>query len=142
MKGYMFSISLKTLLVVCSLLFLTSCAKKLRFATSTVVPAAEGRVKYKKDDNGNYAIDVDIKNLADPTKLVPPKNTYVLWMETDQSNVQNLGQIVSSTGLFSSTLKASLNAVTSFKPRSFFITGEESPAVTYPGPQVVLTTRR
>jgi len=142
MRSFAFNISVKTVLVICSLLFLTSCAKKLRFATSTVVPAAEGRVKYKKDDNGNYAIDVDIKNLADPSKLTPPKNTYVLWMETEQSNVQNLGQIVSSTGLFSSTLKASLDAVTSFKPRSFFITGEESPTVTYPGPQVVLTTRR
>src|SRR3954447_24036597 len=107
MKKFTLGISIKSLLVICSLLMLSSCAKKLHFATSTVVPAAEGRVKYKKDDNGNYAIDVKIENLADPKKLTPSKNTYVLWMETEQSNVQNLGQIVSSTGLFSSTLKAS-----------------------------------
>src|SRR3954471_18535243 len=138
MRSYTFSILLKTLLVVCSLLMFSSCAKKLHFATSTVVPAAEGRVKYKKDDNGNYAIDVKIENLADPKKLTPSKNTYVLWMETEQSNVQNLGQIVSSTGLFSSTLKASLEAVSPFKPRSFFITAEDNPAITYPSPQVVL----
>ena len=141
MRSFTFNFPVKTLLVICALLLLTSCAKKLRFATSTVVPAAEGRVKYKKDDNNNYSIDVDIKNLANPTKLVPPKNTYVLWMETEQSSVQNLGQIVSSSGLFSSTLKASLNAVTPYKPRSFFITGEESPTVTYPSTQVILTTR-
>lgn len=119
----------------------SSCAKKLHFATSTVVPAAEGRVKYKKDDNGNYAIDVKIRNLADPKKLTPPKDTYVLWMETDQGTVQNLGQIVSSSGFFTSGLKATLEAVTSFKPRGFFITAEDNAAVTYPGPQVVLRTR-
>ncbi|TKK72090.1 hypothetical protein FC093_03160 [Ilyomonas limi] len=120
---------------------MSSCAKKLHFATSTVVPAAEGTVKYKKDDNGNYAISVKIVNLADPKKLVPSKNTYVLWMETDRSNVQNLGQINSSSGWFSSTLKASLEAVTPYKPRSFFVTAEDNATVTYPSPQVVLRTQ-
>src|SRR5689334_11893 len=101
MKNYTLYFPLKTFLVICSLLMFSSCAKKLRFATSTVVPAAVGRVKYKKDDNNNYAIDVKIKNLTDPKRLTPPKNTYVLWMEPVQGNVQNLGQIVSSSGIFS-----------------------------------------
>jgi hypothetical protein len=140
MKSYTFNVPLKILLVICSLLIFSSCAKKLHFATSTVVPAAEGNVKYKKDDNNNYAVDVNIRNLADPKKLTPPKNTYVLWMEPTQGNVQNLGQIVSSSGIFTSGLKASLEAVTPFKPRSFFITAEDNAAVTYPGPQVVLRT--
>jgi hypothetical protein len=140
MKNYTSSISFKSIMVICSLLLLSSCAKKLHFATSPVVPAAEGRVKYKKDDNGNYSIDVKIKNLADPKKLTPAKNTYVMWMETDQSTVQNLGQIVSESGWFSSARKATLEAVTSFKPRAFFITAEDNPAVTYPGPQVILRT--
>lgn len=141
MKNATLGNSVKFLLVICSLLLLSSCARKLRFENSVVVPAAEGKVKYKKDDNGNYAIDVEIRNLADPKKLTPSKNTYVLWMETDQSNVQNLGQIVSSTGWFSSTRKASLEAVTTFKPKSFFITAEDNASLTYPGTQVVLRTR-
>src|SRR4051794_6542480 len=106
MKSYLFNIPFKTLFVICSLLMFSSCAKKLRFDTSPVVPAAEGRVKYKKDDNGNYAISVKIRELTDPKKLTPPKNTFVLWMETDQNNVQNLGQIVSSSGIFTDGLKA------------------------------------
>ncbi len=141
MKSFTFNIPLKSLLVICSLLMVSSCAKKLHFATSTVVPAAEGRVKYKKDDNGNYAIDVNIRNLTDPKRLTPSKNTYVLWLEPTQGNVQNLGQIVSSSGIFTSGLKASLEAVTPFKPGSFFITAEDNAAVTYPGPQVVLRTQ-
>src|SRR5690348_15795885 len=116
MKNFTLYFPLKRLLVICSLLMFSSCAKKLRFATSTVVPAAQGRVKYKKDDNGNYAIDVKIRNLADPNRLTPHKNTYVLWMEPTQGNVQNLGQIVSSSGIFTSGLKATLEAVTPFKP--------------------------
>ena len=140
MKICTFNIPLKTLLVICSLLMFTSCAKKLHFATSTVVPAAEGKVKYKKDDNNNYSIEVKIKNLTDPNRLTPPKSTYVLWMQPKEGNVQNLGQIVSSTGIFSSGLKASLEAVTPFKPRSFFITAEDNATVTYPGPQVILRT--
>src|SRR3954447_16124061 len=140
MKSFTFNITFKTLFVICSLLMFSSCAKKMHFATSTVVPAAEGRVKYKKDDNGNYAIDVKIKELADPKKLTPSKNTYVLWMETDQSNVQNIGQIVSESGWFSSARKATLEAVSPFKPRAFIITAEDNPAVTYPGPQVILRT--
>lgn len=141
MKNDLYKLSFKFLLAICSILMLTSCSKKMHFATSTVVPAAEGTVKYKKDDNGNYAISVKIVNLADPKKLVPPKNTYVLWMETNQSGVQNLGQITSSTGWFSSTRKASLEAVTPFKPKSFFITAEDNPSITYPGPQPVLRTK-
>jgi len=38
------------------------------------------------------------------------------------------------------TLKASLNTITSFKPRRIFITAEENGAIQYPAGQVVLTT--
>src|SRR5690242_18398495 len=91
MKNFTFPLSLRSLIMICSILLLSSCSKKLHFATSTVVPAAEGVVKYKKDNNNNYAIDVKIRNLADPKKLTPSRNTYILWMETEQSNVQNIG---------------------------------------------------
>ena len=141
MKHNIFTIPFKSLLVICSLVLLSSCSKKLHFAASPVVPAATGTIKYKKDNNGNYAIDAKIYNLAEAKNLTPSKNTYVLWMEAEQNGVQNLGQINPSSSLFSSTLKASLEAVTPFKPRSFFITAEDNPTVTYPGQQVVLRTR-
>lgn len=34
----------------CFLLLMSSCARKINFTTSAVVPAAEGSVKVKKDD--------------------------------------------------------------------------------------------
>ena len=64
--------------------------KKVSFNTSTVVPSAEGTVKVKKDNNGNYNIDISIDNLADPKRLTPAKKAYVVWLETQEKGVINL----------------------------------------------------
>src|SRR3982750_1739776 len=114
-----------------SVILITSCSKKLQFTQSAVVPAAQGRVKIKKDDNSNYAIDLKISNLTDPERLQPPKTHYIVWLESDQTSLKNLGQLKSSSGLFSKALKASLNTVTSFKPKRIFITAEDDVDLTY-----------
>lgn len=44
----------------------SSCARKISFSNSSVVPAATGKVKVKKDKNDNYRINVDIEHLAAP----------------------------------------------------------------------------
>ncbi|MEP6725389.1 MAG: hypothetical protein ABJC98_06225 [Bacteroidota bacterium] len=125
------------------MLFLfSSCSRKISFQTSTVVPAAEGTVKVKKDKNDNYRISVSISNLAEPNRLQPAKHTYVVWMDTDNNRIKNIGQINSSTGFLSSKLKASFETVSSFKPIKIFITAEDDAAIQYPGMQVVLSTDR
>ena len=124
------------------LILVQGCSRKLQFIQSTVVPAAKGSVKIKKDKNNNYSIDLKVENLAEPERLKPSKKSYVVWMETEQKKgFKNLGQLKSSTGLFSSTLKASLSTVTSFKPKRIFITAEDNTAITYPYGQTVLTTK-
>ncbi|MEJ7588034.1 MAG: hypothetical protein WKI04_10790 [Ferruginibacter sp.] len=50
----------------------------MTFATSSIAPAATGKVKIKKDDNDNYAIDVTVPHLAPHYKLPPPRETYVV----------------------------------------------------------------
>lgn len=127
-------------LVFFIIFFLTSCAKKIAFPTSTVVPAARGTVKVKKDDNNNYAIEVNVRNLAEAKRLEPPRETYVVWIETENNGTKNIGQMKSSTGFLSSKLKASLQAVTPFKPTRVFITAEDNAGIQYPGMQVVLRT--
>lgn len=129
-----------TITAAMMLLFFSSCARKISFQTSTVVPAAEGTVKVKKDKNNNYRISVAISNLAEPTRLQPSKNTYVVWMDTDNNRIKNIGQINSSTGFLSQKLKASFETVSSFKPIKIFITAEDDAAIQYPGMQVVLST--
>lgn len=123
------------------LLIFSSCARKISFVQSSVVPAATGTVKIKKDKNNNYAISISILHLAPPENLQPPGKTYVAWMETEQNSTRNLGQFQSNSGFLSGTLKASLNAITTFRPGRIFITSEMDPAVSYPHGQPVLTTK-
>ncbi len=129
-----------TILAAMILFIFNSCSKKISFQTSTVVPAAKGTVKVKKDDNNNYRISVAISNLAEPNRLQPSKNAYVVWMDTDNNRIKNIGQIKSSTGFLSKRLKASFETVSSFKPVKIFITAEDDAAIQYPGMQVVLST--
>lgn len=124
------------------LIMLGSCGKKISFLHSTVVPGAEGLVKIKQDNNKNYALDISVVNLAQANDLTPPKNTYVVWMETEENGVQNIGQINSSSGLFSKAMKASLQSSVPYKPTKLFITAEDEGNLRHPGMQVVLETDR
>jgi hypothetical protein len=118
----------------------TSCAKKVNFLTSQVVPAARGDVKVKKDNNKNYVIRVHLSNLAEVNRLSPPKQTYVVWLVTDIGLAKNIGQINSSTGFLSKQLTAFFETVSSFKPSKIFITAEDDPSIQYPGTQIILST--
>jgi len=121
---------------------LASCAKKISFQTSSVVPSAEGSVKVKKDNNNNYSIDLNVIRLADPKRLEPSKSTYVVWLETAENGSKNIGSMNTSSSLFSKTLKSSLKTVSPFKPVSVFITAEDNAEIQYPGSHVVLRTNR
>ncbi len=119
-----------------------SCATKAKFLSSSWVPAATGEVKIKSDHNDNYAIQVTVANLAEVEKLQTSKNSYVVWMETDQGRTINLGQLNSGSGFLSKQLKASLETKSSFKPVLIFITTEDSPNAQYPDRDIILTTNR
>ena len=128
------------LTAVVSLFFIAGCARKISFAKSAIVPAASGRVKIKRDNNKNYAIQISVENLAKSNKLSPPKSTYVVWMETEDHGTKNIGQLNTSTGLLSSKLKASLNTVTPYKPRKIFVKAENNASLSYPQGSTVLAT--
>jgi hypothetical protein len=132
--------SLKGAVVLALLFSMSSCAKKFAFATSQVVPAAEGKVKVKKGKNDNYNISLDVIRLAEPQRLQPSRSYYVVWMETEQNGTRNIGQLKSKSGFLSKTLKAELKTVTPFEPRQFFITAEDDAAIQYPNGQIVLRT--
>lgn len=129
-----------TFALVLMIAVLSSCATKVVFLSSAVVPAAEGNITIKEDSNKNYKIKVQIANLADSQKLTPPKNVYVVWMLTEFNNTKNIGQIVSSSGSMSNNLKASFETVSSFRPIKIFITAEDDADIQYPNAEVVLIT--
>ena len=131
---------LLSLFSIMTLISFNSCAKKIAFQTSSIVPAARGDVKIKKDENKNYLIQIQLENLAEVSRIEPPKNVYVVWMETDDTSVKNIGQIKSDSKFLSSKLKASFETATPFKPSKIFITAEDNADVQYPGMQLIMET--
>ena len=129
---------------VCILLLiafmLPSFARKMSFQTSTVVPAAEGSVKVKKNRNKNYDINLSVIRLADPSRLDPPKKVYIVWMNTEQNGTKEVGQLNTSSSLLSKTMKSSLKTSVPFQPTGFFITAEDDADMHSPSGQVVLKT--
>ncbi|WP_133159361.1 hypothetical protein [Solitalea longa] len=114
--------------------------KKVSFNTSSVVPSAEGTVKVKKDKNGNYAININIDNLAEPKRLTPPKKVYIVWMETAEKGIKSVGHINSSSSMFSKARKAAIETASPYKPVRIFVSAEDDENVEEPGTVVVLTT--
>ena len=120
-------------------LLISSCARKAYFTSSAVAPQAEGKVKVKKDGNDNYRISMSVKNIPQSNELNPARSTYVVWMESS-NGTKNLGQLKTSTGLFSSTRKASLETTSPYRPVRVFITAEDIPDIPYPGAQIIIST--
>lgn len=125
-----------------SILMKNLFAKKVGFLSSSIVPAARGYIKVKRDINENYLIQVKISNLAEVNRLQPSKQVYVVWMITDHEITVNIGQIISSTTFLSTKLKASFKKVSSSKPIKIFITAEDEVNAQSPNEQVILTTDR
>lgn len=123
------------------LLTLQSCqSKKYTFASSAVVPAAEGTIKVEPEDNGNYEIELQVTNLAEPSRLQPARKLYIVWAQTEKEGNRNIGQLKMSTGFLSSTLKSSLHSLSPFKPVGFLISAEDDLSVAQPRGPIVLQT--
>jgi hypothetical protein len=124
----------------CIVIISTSCSKKITFLNSPIVPAARGTVQLKTDKNNNFDIDVILSDLAESSRLTPAKQTYIVWMVTDQNITKNIGQLNSSKSGLANKLKASFKTVSAFKPTKIFITAEDEPNTQYPSEQIIITT--
>lgn len=132
--------SFLSIFIIAVAILLNSCATKVSFLTSSVVPAARGTVKIKVDNNKNYSIDITLSDLAEVSRLDPPKRTYIVWMVTEHDVTKNIGQLNSSKGFMSKRLKGSFKTVSTEKPVKIFITAEDDQNTQYPGNLVALTT--
>jgi len=118
------------------LMLTASCASTAKFPVSTVVPAAEITATKKVDKNSNYVITLKAKNLANPERLSPPRNTYNVWFVSSSNETRNVGQLDSRNAK-----SASLEVVSPFDVTVVFITAENEGDLTYPmGPEISRTT--
>jgi hypothetical protein len=108
-------------------------AKSFKLQQSTLVPGATGEVKTGKDKNGNTKFSVQVKHLANPSALTPPKTTYIIW-------IQLAGAAPESQGVLkvSKDLEGKFETSTPNKQFDLWITAENDSTVKSPsGPEVL-----
>ncbi|UHG94279.1 hypothetical protein [Spirosoma oryzicola] len=129
---------IKSIMMALSLIAgLSSCTPKMTFRNSTIVPSASGTVQVKTDKNKNYVLNIDVQNLAPPKNLTPSKNTYLVWMTSNESSTKKLGQLNPS----GKVLKATLSATSVDKPQEVFVTAEDNVDIQFPDGPTILTTK-
>lgn len=130
------------ILALVTIFSFTTRARKISFLISDAAPAARGNVVIRHDKNNNTVIKIEITDLAEVSRLSPPRQTYIIWMLNDQDIAVNLGKLNSSTSMLSKKLTASFETVSSNKPIKIFITAEDDANIQFPGTQLILTTAR
>jgi hypothetical protein len=122
-------------LILLLLVFTVGCAQTVAFRETPDAPAAKGEAKITTDDNNNTRVELDIRHLAPPQNLTPPKSAYVVWAEAPDGRTENLGQIVAG-----SDRSARFQTVTPLKVFRILVTAEDRALAQSPSQQVVLTT--
>lgn len=121
--------------MICILFLMSSCAKKVVFPTSEMVPAARAVVEIDKSKNNNYDIELVVQNLAKPDRLTPSRKYYSVWMETKRHGTLNIGNLKVNR-----KSKASLETMTPYTPIRIFITAEDKQTPSTPSTQVILNS--
>lgn len=101
--------------------------QRARFPVSTVVPTADIVATKKQDRNKNYVVELKARNMADPTRLTPPRQHYNVWIIADNGMTINLGRVSNRNAQ-----KINFRAITPYNPRTIFITAEDQDGLTYP----------
>jgi|ERR1700730_262377 hypothetical protein len=114
-----------------AVMFFFAClaeAKEIPMISDPSVPAAAGTVSINKDKkNQNFKWKVQVHHLAKPTSLTPPKQTYVVWVQTKDGQPENQGQL-----RVNDKLEGGLENNSPRQQFDIFITAEDNPATPSP----------
>ncbi len=127
---------LSAAIILALFLGFAGCAKTVKFPGSAVVPAAQAVAKVGMDKNENVHIDLRVNHLARPQSLVPPRYTYVVWLQTPDNRIVNFGLLK-----VGGNLKGRITGITTLREFRIIVSAEDDPTATLPGSQVVLTTQ-
>lgn len=110
--------------------------KTFHLTAGKMVPGASGTVNVSKDTtNGNFKLDIKVKNLALPGSLTPPATDYVVWLEP--YNQQGTPVKQGTIGV-DGKLNGELKTQTASNNFNVIVTAEKSETVTAPSNTVVL----
>jgi hypothetical protein len=123
-----------TLFLLFSLLLATlAWAREDRLVNTGAAPAAEGKVITDNDRNGNTGVEVQVKHMATPQSLTPPRQTYLVWVQPRGKDPELLGAL-----RVNENLEGSLRAATPYKDFEILITAEDSTKPESPSSAVIL----
>jgi hypothetical protein len=107
--------------------------KNIKMMAGKQTPAAHGTVNVQTGRNGNTKLKIDVKDLAEPGALTPPRNVYVVWVQPPDKTPRNEGALV-----VNKNLDGQLQTRTPFANFRVFITAETDAQVQKPqGPHVL-----
>jgi hypothetical protein len=129
------------LLGIC--VYLSACggsqaSHAFQFQTSSITPAAVGKVATVAGPNGNTRLTVDVQHLAPPDRVSPGARVYVVWATElgGGATASNLGAL-----RVDDALNGRLESVTPLHSFDLHITAEETPTVEKPTTVSVLSVR-
>lgn len=83
------------LIAVLALSFgIASCSTTNELRGSSVAPAASGVVKTNTSKNGNTQVNLTVKHLAPPERVLAGASHYVIWATPTGGATQNIGSLV------------------------------------------------
>jgi hypothetical protein len=120
-------------LLVSLLLSTLAWAREDRLINTGAAPAAEGKVITDTDRNGNTGVEVQVKHMATPQSLTPPRQAYLVWVQPRGKDPELLGAL-----RVNENLEGSLKAATPYKDFEILITAEDSVKPESPSSAVIL----
>ena len=119
---YLYLILVSTLLVMTS-----SCSDTYEFPVSEVTPAADITAEIKKQEDPNYLVTLEARNLASPERLQKPRKIYVIWVVSKEETIRNVGYFNQEN-----TEKFTYKASFPYQPVEIFITAEDEESGCFP----------
>lgn len=127
--------SVITVVTFCLLASAGCATHKVRFEGSPLLPAADAKVEIRTDQNQNTLVELKLRYVAPAEKLWPPKNVYVVWAQSEEGEIFQLGQL-----RVNEEREGHLNATTALDRLRLLITAEEEPRPEKPSLPYVLAT--
>lgn len=121
---------LKPILAVALTFGLAACAtSSVPLQGTGLAPAARGTLKYSETSNKNTKIELEMKHLAEPSRVIYGARSYVVWVEPLASDArpQKVGRL-----LVNDDLKGALTTVVPYRNFRVFVTVEDSESTAHP----------
>jgi hypothetical protein len=125
-----------TILVVAAIVSMQfGCGSNKAMKSGYGVPASEGTIKTSEGDNGNTILEIQVKHLAEPSRMASDATVYVVWVQSSDGARQNVGALT-----LNDNLEGTLKTVTPYRRFSVSVTPEPSGQVSQPTHQPVFTS--